>query len=155
MSYTSAACSPFLLGKETGFALAKGATERCDRARQPFEHLSDTPCWFAGFVSFVLKLKKRHYLYQFGQYAWTHMILLFVFVPSSFFVSNIFDGIIWFLLPCSLVIINDISAYLAGEISVNCLAFRAYLQVGYRFFDVLWPNAARSDLMLCSWPGCR
>lgn len=68
----------------------------------------------AGFVQFVLKLRKRHYLYQFGQYAWTHLILLFVFVPSSFFVSNIFDGIIWFLLPCSLVIVNDIGSYLAG-----------------------------------------
>eukprot|EP00803_Ostreobium_quekettii_P005914 evm.model.scf_59.15 EVM.evm.TU.scf_59.15 scf_59:112101-113438(-) len=54
------------------------------------------------------------YLYQFGQYAWTHMILLVVFVPSSFFVSNIFEGIIWFLLPVSLIIVNDISAYMAG-----------------------------------------
>ncbi|KAK9813894.1 hypothetical protein WJX73_003570 [Symbiochloris irregularis] len=70
--------------------------------------------YVAGFVGFVLKLRKKYYLQQFGQYAWTHLILLFVFVPSSFFVSNIFDGIIWFLLPCSLVIINDIGAYLAG-----------------------------------------
>ena len=62
----------------------------------------------------MLKLEKGCYLYQFGQYAWTHLILLFVFVPSSFFVSNIFDGIIWFLLPCSLVIANDIFAYLSG-----------------------------------------
>lgn len=68
----------------------------------------------AAFVSFVLTLNKGAYTYQFGQYAWTHMILLVVFIPSSFFVSNIFDGIIWFLLPCALVIINDIAAYLAG-----------------------------------------
>lgn len=68
----------------------------------------------AGFVSFVLTLRKGMYTYQFGQYAWTHMILITVFVPSSFFVSNIFDGIIWFLLPCALVIVNDIAAYLAG-----------------------------------------
>lgn len=68
----------------------------------------------AGFVSFVLKLEKGCYMYQFGNYAWTHLILLFVFIPSSFFVSNIFDGIIWFLLPCSLVIVNDIAAYISG-----------------------------------------
>jgi len=30
-----------------------------------------------------------------SQYAWTHLTLLFIFVPTSFFVSNIFDGIIW------------------------------------------------------------
>ncbi|GAB4815610.1 hypothetical protein N2152v2_008066 [Parachlorella kessleri] len=68
----------------------------------------------AGLISFVLTLKKGMYTYQFGQYAWTHMILLVVFVPSSFFVSNLFEGIIWFLLPTGLVIINDIAAYLAG-----------------------------------------
>jgi len=68
----------------------------------------------AGFVAFVLTLNKGAYTYQFGQFAWTHMILLVVFIPSSFFVSNIFEGIIWFLLPCALVIVNDIAAYLAG-----------------------------------------
>lgn len=35
-------------------------------------------------------------------------------VPSSFLISNIFQGIIWFLLPSSLIIINDIAAYLGG-----------------------------------------
>ncbi|KAL4435606.1 hypothetical protein ABPG77_002569 [Micractinium sp. CCAP 211/92] len=68
----------------------------------------------AGFVSFVLTLKKGRYTYQFGQYAWTHMILMVVFLPSSFFVSLLFEGLIWFLLPTALVIVNDIMAYLAG-----------------------------------------
>jgi phosphatidate cytidylyltransferase len=76
---------------------------------------SGTGALRAGFVHFVLRLKKGQYLEQFGQYAWTHMILLVVFIPTSFFVSNIFDGLIWFLLPCALVIINDIGAYLVGE----------------------------------------
>lgn len=85
-------------------------------------HAAKRPIMCAGWVAFILKLKKGYYLYQFGQFAWTHLILLFVFVPSSFFVANIFDGIIWFLLPCSLVIINDIGAYLAGlHLSARCL----------------------------------
>eukprot|EP00879_Flechtneria_rotunda_P011161 GHRR01011659.1.p1 GENE.GHRR01011659.1~~GHRR01011659.1.p1 ORF type:complete len:439 (+),score=91.96 GHRR01011659.1:139-1455(+) len=70
--------------------------------------------YMAGFVMFVLSLKRGMYLYQFGQYAWTHMILMIIFVPSSFFVSNIFEGLIWFLLPSALIITNDIMAYLAG-----------------------------------------
>jgi hypothetical protein len=65
-------------------------------------------------MMFVLSLKRGMYLYQFGQYAWTHMILMIIFVPSSFFVSNIFEGLIWFLLPSALIITNDIMAYLAG-----------------------------------------
>jgi phosphatidate cytidylyltransferase len=74
-------------------------------------------CYFlyiAGFVWFILTLKKGMYQYQFGQYAWTHMILFVVFAQSSFTVANIFEGIIWFLLPASLIVINDIAAYFFG-----------------------------------------
>lgn len=82
----------------------------------------------------MLALEKGHYLWQFGQFAWTHMILLVVFIPTSFFVSNIFDGLIWFLLPCALVIINDISAYLTGALAPACSSlprYRALLQLGW------------------------
>ncbi|EEF43784.1 phosphatidate cytidylyltransferase 1 [Ricinus communis] len=74
-------------------------------------------CYFlyiAGFMWFILTLKKKMYKYQFGQYAWTHMILIVVFTQSSFTVANIFEGIFWFLLPASLIVINDIFAYICG-----------------------------------------
>ena len=35
--------------------------------------------------------------------------------PTSFFIPNIFNGIVWFILPAMLIIVNDIFAYLAGE----------------------------------------
>ncbi|CAI5516771.1 unnamed protein product [Closterium sp. Naga37s-1] len=70
--------------------------------------------YIIGFVWFILSLRPGQYKYQFGQFAWTHMILFVVFFQSSFFVANIFQGIIWFLLPCSLIIINDCSAYVFG-----------------------------------------
>ncbi|QDZ20032.1 phosphatidate cytidylyltransferase [Chloropicon primus] len=68
-----------------------------------------------GFVMGVLSLKKGKLRYQFGQYASTIAIILFVLVQTSFFVANIFDGLIWFVLPCALVIVNDIMAYFAGK----------------------------------------
>ncbi|KAH6769988.1 cytidinediphosphate diacylglycerol synthase 2 [Perilla frutescens var. hirtella] len=74
-------------------------------------------CYFlyiAGFMWFILTLKKKMYKYQFSQYAWTHMILIVVFTQSSFTVANIFEGIFWFLLPASLIVINDIAAYVFG-----------------------------------------
>ncbi|EYU35701.1 hypothetical protein ABFS82_07G040600 [Erythranthe guttata] len=74
-------------------------------------------CYFlyiTGFMWFILALKKKMYKYQFGQYAWTHMILIVVFTQSSFTVANIFEGIFWFLLPASLIVINDIAAYIFG-----------------------------------------
>lgn len=70
--------------------------------------------YITGFVWFILSLKKGQYRAQFGQYGWCHMILFVVFLQSSCFVASIFQGIIWFLLPASLIIINDIAAYLFG-----------------------------------------
>ncbi|KAK9133139.1 hypothetical protein Scep_012667 [Stephania cephalantha] len=74
-------------------------------------------CYFlyiAGFIWFILTLKKKMYKYQFGQFAWTHMILIIAFTQSSFTVANIFEGIFWFLLPASVIVINDIAAYFFG-----------------------------------------
>ncbi|XP_062088239.1 phosphatidate cytidylyltransferase 1-like [Humulus lupulus] len=70
--------------------------------------------YITGFVWFIVTLKKKMYKYQFGQYAWTHMILIVVFTQSSFTVANIFEGIFWFLLPATLIVINDIAAYIFG-----------------------------------------
>ena len=68
-----------------------------------------------GLVAFVLGLDRGRTLAPFRSFAWAHLTLLFLVLPSSFFVSNLFEGgIIWFLLPASLVIVNDIAAYVAG-----------------------------------------
>jgi phosphatidate cytidylyltransferase len=52
--------------------------------------------------------------YQFGQLTWTLMTLLIVIGQSNFIIQNIWKGLIWFLLPCSLIICNDIMAYMCG-----------------------------------------
>ncbi|KAF2456067.1 phosphatidate cytidylyltransferase [Lineolata rhizophorae] len=67
-----------------------------------------------GFVFFVGSLQKGHYKFQFTQFAWTHMALYLIVVQAHFIMNNIFEGLFWFLLPVSLVIINDISAYVVG-----------------------------------------
>eukprot|EP01095_Lingulamoeba_sp_RSL-Kostka_P004087 TRINITY_DN1517_c0_g1_i1.p1 TRINITY_DN1517_c0_g1~~TRINITY_DN1517_c0_g1_i1.p1 ORF type:complete len:437 (-),score=86.64 TRINITY_DN1517_c0_g1_i1:117-1364(-) len=73
-------------------------------------------CFFffcCGVVTFVLYLKKGYYKLQFKQIVWTVMCLV-AMSPSSFHIPNIFNGIIWFLLPCSLIICNDIFAFIWG-----------------------------------------
>jgi len=67
-----------------------------------------------GFVLFVLSLRKGLYVYQFGQFAWTHMIIVTVLMQSSCFVANVFEGLIWFVFPVAIVFFNDIAAYLCG-----------------------------------------
>ena len=67
-----------------------------------------------GFVFFVGSLQKGHYRFQFTQWAWTHMALYLIVVQAHFVMNNILEGMIWFFLPASLVITNDIFAYVCG-----------------------------------------
>ena len=67
-----------------------------------------------GFVGFVTNLKRNQLRRQFGLFCWIHMSLLLVVVSSHFIVNNILEGIIWLWVPASLVIMNDIAAYVWG-----------------------------------------
>ncbi|MCJ1483966.1 hypothetical protein MMC06_004134 [Schaereria dolodes] len=70
--------------------------------------------YVTGFVFFVGSLQKGHYRFQFTQFAWTHMALYLIVVQAHFIMNNIFEGMIWLILPASLVITNDIFAYICG-----------------------------------------
>jgi phosphatidate cytidylyltransferase len=37
-----------------------------------------------------------------------------VYVQSTLLVSNVFQGLIWFFIPCGLVVCNDVFAYIFG-----------------------------------------
>jgi len=68
----------------------------------------------AGMLIFVLSLRKFTLRYQFHQMSWTIVVLLIVVVQACAMFANIYRGLIWFVMPQSLVIINDLMAYLAG-----------------------------------------
>ncbi|XP_072401391.1 phosphatidate cytidylyltransferase, photoreceptor-specific [Diabrotica undecimpunctata] len=67
-----------------------------------------------GFVLFVLSLVKKYYMKQFSLFAWTHVALLIVVTQSYLIIQNIFEGLIWFIVPVSMIICNDIMAYVFG-----------------------------------------
>lgn len=62
----------------------------------------------------MASLQAGNYRFQFTQFAWTHMALYLVVVQAHFIMNNVFEGMIWFFLPASLVITNDIFAYVVG-----------------------------------------
>ena len=96
--------------------------------------------YILGFVWFVLSLVKKYYLrqvtfiffcifhllplaeitsskstlLQFSLFAWTHVALLCVVTQSYLIIQNMFEGLIWFIMPIMMVIINDIMAYMFG-----------------------------------------
>ncbi|KJA19887.1 hypothetical protein HYPSUDRAFT_143109 [Hypholoma sublateritium FD-334 SS-4] len=71
--------------------------------------------YIIGFMGFVMSLKKGYLKQQFGLFCWVHMSLLLIVVSSHFIVNNILEGLIWFWVPASLVICNDIFAYVFGS----------------------------------------
>lgn len=70
--------------------------------------------WMLGFVWFVASLRKKNMRYQFSQFAYCHIALIVVVVQSTFLAANVFNGLLWFALPCGLVVINDSMAYVSG-----------------------------------------
>lgn len=70
--------------------------------------------YIIGFVGFVMSLKRGYLKQQFGLFCWVHMTLMLIVVSSHFIVDNILEGMIWFWVPASLVICNDVFAYVWG-----------------------------------------
>ena len=63
--------------------------------------------YVVGFVRFILSLRRKSIKYQFGQFTWTIMTN-FLFVGQAYFaVTNVLHGLIWIILPHSLIICND------------------------------------------------
>ncbi|RZB40819.1 CTP transf 1 domain containing protein [Asbolus verrucosus] len=72
--------------------------------------------YFVGIIVFVLSLVRKHDLKQFRILAWTHTLLIIIVLQSYMIIENLFSGLIWLILPVSLVILNDIFAYLFGRL---------------------------------------
>jgi len=85
--------------------------------------------YVTGFVAFILTLKSGHYKWQFMQSAWTLMTLVLIVAQSSVVIKNIFDGLIWFLLPSSLIIFNDIMAYFCGVLLGRKIIKRDFIAI--------------------------
>ncbi|RDX54858.1 hypothetical protein OH76DRAFT_1397170 [Lentinus brumalis] len=116
--------------------------------------------YLIGFVGFVLSLKRGYLKQQFGLFCWVHMTLLLIVVSSHFIVNNILEGLIWFWVPASLVICNDVFAYVwgitVGRTPLIALSPKKTVEgfVGAFFstivFGLLWGTYfMRFDYMIC------
>lgn len=70
--------------------------------------------YMIGVVVFVLSLETGYYRYQFEMFAWVHLTLLLIVVQSTVIVVNMFQGLVWFILPALMIISNDTFAYIFG-----------------------------------------
>ncbi|KPP61186.1 phosphatidate cytidylyltransferase 2-like, partial [Scleropages formosus] len=91
--------------------------------------------YLTGFCMFVLSLVKKHYRLQFYMFGWTHVTLLIIVTQSHLIIHNLFEGMIWFIVPISCVICNDIMAYMFGFFFGRTPLIKlSYVMAGYRCF---------------------
>ena len=116
--------------------------------------------YISCFLLFIKSLKKGYYRYQFRHFAYLHIIILIFGVCSSVIISNIFNGLFWFLIPASLVIINDIMAYVWGRMfgkhQLTLLSPKKTIEgfIGALFSTVIWcyfisETMVKYDALLC------
>jgi len=67
-----------------------------------------------GGLAFILSLRKFTLRYQFHQMSWTVVVILVVVCQSASMMANVYRALIWFIVPQSSVIMNDIFAYFVG-----------------------------------------
>jgi len=103
---------------ETARLATDGVARALLKAALRFHALLSLTGYLVGFVAFVLLLQdsdRGSYRARFRAFAWAHMVVLTTFLPSSLIVRSLFEGgIVWFLLPALLVMVNDTGAYFAG-----------------------------------------
>lgn len=70
--------------------------------------------FIVGFLSFVLSLRQGFLKYQFRLFGWILIATLLISTPAWYMVSNTYEGLVYFILPSMLIVINDIFAYIFG-----------------------------------------
>ena len=68
----------------------------------------------ATFVLTIATLQRKHIKFQINQLCWTVLVLCLTVGQLKYVMHNIFNGLIWYVLPCCLVFTNDIMAYVTG-----------------------------------------
>lgn len=71
-----------------------------------------------GFVWFVLSLtttpiKRRT---KFSLFFWTHFLSLIIVLQSALMANLVFEGLIWCIVPISMVVLNDVWAFMFGKL---------------------------------------
>ncbi|KAJ8954448.1 hypothetical protein NQ318_011124 [Aromia moschata] len=71
--------------------------------------------YFAGIIWFLTRVRKKIMRQQFSLLAWMHFLLIIICLQSYMVVQNIFQGVIWLVVPLWMVVLNDVFAYVFGR----------------------------------------
>lgn len=69
--------------------------------------------YMGGLIYFVLKLN-QHYMRSYSFLGWSHLTLFFFALPGQILNHLTMNGMIWYILPMTLITLNDIMAFYVG-----------------------------------------
>ena len=75
--------------------------------------------YLASFAIFVGNANMKEIKAQLKHFVATHFAVLWIVIPGHFAVQAMFEGLIRFLLPATLVVVNDVFAYVCGRLCVR------------------------------------
>eukprot|EP01134_Creolimax_fragrantissima_P007146 CFRG7146T1 len=116
-----------------------------------------------GIVGFVRSLKYGYYRFQFAQFGWCHTLLFLLVTLAYMIVSNVYEGLIWFLLPTCVVGTMHTSQHAASFILSKTSALintyfgewgvrRVHIRLDYAEFFIsciitIWVSVAMTTLL--------
>ncbi|KAI8576283.1 hypothetical protein K450DRAFT_283585 [Umbelopsis ramanniana AG] len=69
-----------------------------------------------GFCQSVRAMNTGSCQLELQRFCWAHMVTLWTIIQTYFVIRNIMAGLVWYVLPVTLVVCNDISAYVCGKL---------------------------------------
>lgn len=81
-----------------------------------YHHLLSFLAFLFGIIKFILSLEKGRTRAQFQRFSFIIMSLLYVVIQSMMIIVNLYYGMIWFMLPHTMITLNDIMAYIFGKL---------------------------------------
>jgi len=66
------------------------------------------------FFVITIQLLDQHYMRRYALFAWCHIWPIFFTIPAFLLNKATMSGLIWYVMPMSIITINDIGAYMVG-----------------------------------------
>lgn len=77
-------------------------------------HLAITCALYIGCLIWFVTSLEKDYIKSYAILAWSHMTLFFFGFPGHLLNVTVMEGMIWYVLPMTLITLNDIAAYYVG-----------------------------------------
>ncbi|XP_067270745.1 phosphatidate cytidylyltransferase 2-like [Pseudorasbora parva] len=106
----------FYGGTITDYFFTLAQREESVHMLSKYQHFIYFALYLVGFCLVVLSLVKKSNRLPFCMFVWTHVTLLIVAIHADLIIQNLFEEMIWFIAPISILFCNNIIDCMFGFI---------------------------------------